>query len=209
MWYIDNEYESYEYTATDLDRNGRLEIIFASQQGSGCYTYANFFEVNESFDGLENVDKKELFAKGGFDIIKNHTRCFKRDGIIYYDFDDYARAGGDWSHIANGLLWLSEGKLNEAIYASATIETDDSREEIVSYYDEYAIEIEKEQYDEKIKNPSFKDIEFYEYEDVYFQWNDSSEENIYEKLEESYNVFIGEIKVENPDDVSMNSDDGF
>ena len=41
-------YAPYGYAITDLDQNGRLEIIASSCQGTGIYTYSNYYEVNES-----------------------------------------------------------------------------------------------------------------------------------------------------------------
>ncbi|MBQ9142037.1 MAG: hypothetical protein IJX63_09645 [Lachnospiraceae bacterium] len=41
-----------KYTITDLDENGRLEIIVVNHGGTGNYTYSRYYEVNESYDGL-------------------------------------------------------------------------------------------------------------------------------------------------------------
>ena len=51
VWVQDASYGTvYQYTVTDLDQNGRLEVIAASLQGTGLYTYSCFFEVNEARD---------------------------------------------------------------------------------------------------------------------------------------------------------------
>lgn len=48
--------EVYHYAVTDLDRNGRLEIIAASTQGTGIYTYGKVFEVSEDFASIQECE---------------------------------------------------------------------------------------------------------------------------------------------------------
>lgn len=43
----------YHYAVTDLDRNGRLEMLAMSTQGTGIFTYGTVYEVNQDFTGLE------------------------------------------------------------------------------------------------------------------------------------------------------------
>lgn len=42
----------YYYAVTDLDRNGRLEILAMSTQGTGVFTYGKIYEVNNSGSAL-------------------------------------------------------------------------------------------------------------------------------------------------------------
>ena len=55
LWAVDPEYisEVCQYAVTDLDHNGRLEIIVSEFGGTGQYTFSRFFEVNRTFDGVE------------------------------------------------------------------------------------------------------------------------------------------------------------
>lgn len=48
VWAGDTELtaEPYFYAVTDLDQNGRLELVQASCQGTGLYTYTQIWEVN-------------------------------------------------------------------------------------------------------------------------------------------------------------------
>lgn len=50
-WKVPDELESetYYYAVTDLDQNGRLEILEASTQGTGIYTYGALYEVSADF----------------------------------------------------------------------------------------------------------------------------------------------------------------
>ena len=55
-WCVVNDFsgaETYYYTVTDLDQNGRLEILAASTQGTGFYTYGALYEVSADFASIQ------------------------------------------------------------------------------------------------------------------------------------------------------------
>lgn len=55
-WRVVNNFsgaETYYYTVTDLDQNGRLEILAASTQGTGFYTYGVLYEVSADFASIQ------------------------------------------------------------------------------------------------------------------------------------------------------------
>ena len=54
-WAVDPDFadDRTGYAVTDLDNNGRLELIAANQGGTGQYTYAFFYEVNKTFTALD------------------------------------------------------------------------------------------------------------------------------------------------------------
>lgn len=56
IWRVVNDFsgaETYYYTVTDLDQNGRLEILAASTQGTGFYTYGALYEVSADFASIQ------------------------------------------------------------------------------------------------------------------------------------------------------------
>ena len=53
---VDTTLNSWNYVVTDLDRNGRLELITATLQGTGLYTYLNAYEVSEDGSQLVPVE---------------------------------------------------------------------------------------------------------------------------------------------------------
>ena len=57
LWTFDEgEYSpDWYYTFTDLDHNGLLEVLSASTQGSGIFTYAHFYEVLPDGSGIRNL----------------------------------------------------------------------------------------------------------------------------------------------------------
>lgn len=96
LWRGDEEYVSYGYAVTDLDRNGRLEILAASMQGTGLYTYAVCFEVNETGTGVDevlmNLDELEYLESGPDIMVKTvPAYCDSSKGIYRYLFEDFLR----------------------------------------------------------------------------------------------------------------------
>ena len=78
QWKNNTGAEYYAYAITDLDHNGRLEIIAASSGGTGKYTNYNIYEVKEDKSGIEQCTTNLLEGDSGADIIVN-------DWITYYD----------------------------------------------------------------------------------------------------------------------------
>lgn len=54
-WLVHSEgaSDTYYYAVTDLDRNGRLEIVAASTQGTGIYTYGTVHEVSADYTDVQ------------------------------------------------------------------------------------------------------------------------------------------------------------
>ena len=50
MWTEELEYadEVYYYVISDLDHNGRYEVVVSNMGGTGLYTYSRFFVVNST-----------------------------------------------------------------------------------------------------------------------------------------------------------------
>ena len=85
----------YSYAVTDLDQNGRLEIIVSSCQGTGFFTYSNIWQVSESKDSLDKLEFSSESEYSQPDIIIDQA-------TVYYDavsktynyiFEDYVRNG--------------------------------------------------------------------------------------------------------------------
>lgn len=84
----------YHYAVTDLDRNGRLEILAMSTQGTGVYTYGNIFEVSE--DGSSLLECSLPFEAGDLPemIMDVVPAAFdSADGTYYYLFRDSHKNG--------------------------------------------------------------------------------------------------------------------
>ena len=71
VWEPNLEYETWFSAITDLDANGRLEILLASLQGTGLYTWVNVWEVNENYTGLTLCEDNTGEGEAWPDIIKD------------------------------------------------------------------------------------------------------------------------------------------
>ena len=54
LWEFGGYETAWFYAFTDLDHNGRLEVIAATTQGSGVFTYGHLYEVAEDFSGVND-----------------------------------------------------------------------------------------------------------------------------------------------------------
>ena len=114
--------DPWSYAFTDLDRNGRLEVLTASTQGSGIFTYAECWEVNAAFDGLDHCTadyaEEEFFAWP--ELIVEEAPCYydSASGLYHYLFTDLTRVGAAQHYETLCDLSLSDGKLGYQPLAS-------------------------------------------------------------------------------------------
>lgn len=115
---MDSEGVSYFYTVADLDRNGRLELITSSKQGTGLFTFSNYFEVNESFDGLTEIDKNRQEGSSETDIIAESAPVFynPQSRVSYYIFDNMNRNGAE-NYESKSAVSLENGVIVERALA--------------------------------------------------------------------------------------------
>lgn len=183
-----DEGAGYKYAATDLDRNGRLEIICASQQGSGFYTYADFYEVNEKRDKLEKCRYNAADGDSQPDIISQSARYCEKDGRICYFFDDDIRAGADYFYVLKDALWLKNGEVSFS--GCAVCSNENGR---IVYLNGKNEEVYKEEYDALCEYPFGEDAE---YKTAYFEWYELNDGISEENLKQSYMTFLNEEKDE-------------
>ncbi len=111
IWYMDYEYGDVYYTLSDLDHNGRLEIISAICEGSGVYTYVTVYEMNESYNDLDlcynSLEEGEAYP----DIISaGKMDCYDQANLkYYYIVDDYVRGGRESSSLVRTSIFFYKG----------------------------------------------------------------------------------------------------
>lgn len=203
LWMYSAEYanEVYAYTVTDLDLNGRLELIAANAGGTGIYTYSNYFEVNSTFDGLEQCERDAQEGNSQADIITGSVCAYvdAQTGTVYYIFDDYLRNGATEFYEAKIAVSLTDGRITEEVLASrSSIYTDDESEAQIHVRNGQQQEITEEEY-ENIADSVFAGSETkwvslswltYPGEDGTQQLQDLNREELLEKLQECYDGFI-------------------
>lgn len=194
MWLQDLDYadDMYCYAVTDMDANGRYELIVAGCGGTGYYTYSQFYEMNESYDGLINCETNFVEGDSQPDVIEDYITVFcDEEGVAHYIFNDNLRVGGipqDW--LTTSAVTLQNGKITstplrrmETLY--------DGEQGVITYADGAGNEITEEDYKNAVEN-AFEGFASYT---AHFGWQDARElkdlsrEEIVRKLEESCNKF--------------------
>ena len=99
-WVKSDSFDRYGYSVTDLDQNGRLEVIATVCAGSGMFSYTDIWEVNEGCDGLSLCDGSAFGDNSQPDLVSTQeTTAYyvPHDGADYgtyhYVFTDYIRDG--------------------------------------------------------------------------------------------------------------------
>ncbi len=157
LWQKDsneNEYEMYFYTVTDLDRNGRLELICASVQGTGIYTYSNYFEVNEQSDGLTQCDVKSDRGDSEADIVVEAAPVYydEKADTYHYIFSDYTRDGMTMSYENIREMSLKNGEITDKVLVYKESIYDENGMETAEYYNAATKEsIDSKQYESMVE----------------------------------------------------------
>ncbi len=143
------------YTLTDLDHNGRMEVICASLQGSGLFTYANVWEVREDFSGISKCSDTLREGDAYPDIITEAVNCYysESSGLYYYLFDDIVRSGMAEHYTGKVVLCLDKGTVELHTICSQYEQYEDPESDpLVTYSDEDGKNITKEAYEQAVAN---------------------------------------------------------
>ncbi len=156
LWQKDSNENKYVYfyTVTDLDHNGRLELICASVQGSGIYTYSNYFEVNEQLDGLMQCDVKSDRGGSEADVVVETVPVYYdgEEDIYHYIFSDYIRDGMTMSYENIRELSLKNGEITDKVFVYKDSIYDENGMETAEYYNAATKEaIDREQYESMVE----------------------------------------------------------
>lgn len=118
------------YAVTDLDQNGRPEIIVSHMGGTGIHTNSRFFEVNEQFDGLSECLTDFTEGSSQPDIITDSTAMYydAAENTFYYIEEDMLRLGAAEYHNFTSAMSLKNGKLTVTVLKSTA-----------EYYPDYRI----------------------------------------------------------------------
>lgn len=181
----------YGYAVTDLDQNGRLEIIASTCQGSGIFTYSSFYIVNENGDGLVVYEYPGANEESEADIMEDSVDVYydSDENIYYYTFSDYIRCGSAEMHNNLRAIFLQNKKVNEFFISSSELRfTEDNMVE--KYYDAEGNLVSEEVY-YTLENQAFEDlkekqatIHWESYEGI--ELLSLKEKDLYDMLEKSF-----------------------
>ncbi len=115
LWAFTDPYNSpWFYTFTDLDHNGRLEVIAATTQGTGIYTYGHLWEVLSDGTGIRNCYHENTEIEGPDDwpeIVVDSLPCYydTASDCYYYPCEGITRDGWAYQYYAWYALCLKDG----------------------------------------------------------------------------------------------------
>lgn len=175
MWKQDIDFGQWGFTVTDLDHNGRLEIISASVQGTGFYTYITACEVNEQGDGFTELQgpSDERTDSAPDIMISTALVYYDKDADrYYYIFDDYIRNGMAENYQNKRSVSITDGKWEETILAYKTTIFTDDEHYTMTCPDASGATITEDQYD-NIARTVYGNLELSEAE---FDWQMTDKE---------------------------------
>ena len=153
LWIAKDDIYPYYYAITDLDNNGRIEIISTTEQGTGFYTYTDIYEVNEEFLAIEPVNWEKELGESEPDIYCDSWFAAydaTTDTYEYYLYD-VLRISVAENYVINNVFSLKDGIVtNKCVgYQHALINEEAPEDEpstTMTYYDENDEEISESDY---------------------------------------------------------------
>ncbi|MBQ7143521.1 MAG: hypothetical protein IJR65_00015 [Oscillospiraceae bacterium] len=116
LWTFDWEgwTPDWYYAFTDLDHNGLLEVLAASTQGSGIYTYAHYYEVLPDGSGVRNLYHEGVEVEGIDDwpeIVAEALTCYydSETDRYHYVCENLIRDGAAHTIVQLKALCLKDG----------------------------------------------------------------------------------------------------
>lgn len=156
LWAFDEDEYSpdWYYTFTDLDRNGLLEVLSASTQGSGIFTYAHFYEVLPDGSGVRNLYHADVDVEGIDDwpeiILESIPSYYDKDSDRYYYIcTNNTRDGAAHAISQLAALCLKDGTAEWEYLASMEIQDTEDGEQ-TTYLDSKGSPITEQDYNRAV-----------------------------------------------------------
>lgn len=194
LWLDSSDYGIFSYTVTDLDHNGRLEIIASTCQGTGLFSYNRIFEINEAKDGLQECTVNTQEGESLADIVTDSCACYCNEGsgLYRYIFTDLIRfSAGNYSEDIRAVTFTDGTVTENSLACKTTAYTEGG--ESVTYNVSDGSEITAEDYE----NAAAEAFAGLKKSDVALSWLSDEETDLTDTdtaglaalLGECYNVF--------------------
>ncbi len=192
-WFLNSEFgESYFFTITDLNQNGRLELILSTCQGTGMYTTSAYYEVNEEMDGLLALSADLLEGDSEPDIINNTSVAYHQadTDIWYYIFKDSMRAGAAGYYENTSSVWIESDTVQYEILGKFSL-LYEGESEVSSYQNALDQDITEAEY-ETISDQQYQGYEKYSVSLNWINVSDTTDDTdqLFTKAKESFEGFL-------------------
>lgn len=145
LWRNVAENDRTALTITDLDHNGRQELIVSQMGGTGSYSYTRFFEVSESGDGVKECVFSVPEGTSQPDLLLQDTAdCWhdqQMDEYIYIFKDILKISATEYLESIRGIC-LKNGTVTDMVFANKH-----TVGETVTYTDEFGNPFESSIYE--------------------------------------------------------------
>ena len=142
IWRVLEETDGWCYAVTDLDGNGRLEILSSETHGTGNYTTLRAWEVSEDGASLNPITEDGEYGSGvvmssGYVSDENPSMedveaYTDGSGITYYIQTDINKDGAAHYYETKQAVFLKDGKLDRQIVATKQTDYDENGGETVT-----------------------------------------------------------------------------
>ncbi len=148
-WIIQEPFETRGYAVTDLDGNGRLELIASQCGGSGLYSTTLFWEVDEAGTALVSCERTVDEGDSEADMMVAEAPAYTdpETGLRFYVFDDLLRNGMTEYYENKRAISLQAGQVAEIPLAYRATVYQDEDHMSVTCRDDQGNLITDEQYE--------------------------------------------------------------
>jgi len=183
------------YAVSDLDANGRLEIIATEAYGESNFSSFSMYEVDEAGTGLKYVENNIMEGESMPDIEWGEvfTLAKDQDGtILGYIMKDGLRMDGGSAYSVNmDFVTMKDGKITCEYIASANTSYDENGTVTTQYFVDkngnYLEDWEEfNAYEEKYIKETYPDAEIKVMVICSIYANETGEDGLYDLLEESW-----------------------
>lgn len=149
VWIQDDEYSEYYYALYDLDRDGMLELLTSVCQGTGFYSYSNFYRLEDGMAAVVEIPQEDWLE---LDIGISPPEIYRdyRNNVDYFYGSDYVKNGVTQWAFMNGYFRYDGGQITDITGIGGSESLYDVSEDVVTetYFDGDGITIDLESWKE-------------------------------------------------------------
>ena len=154
---LDFANDKVEYIITDLDHNGRLELIISQMGGTGSFSYNSIYEVSKDFKELEPCENNVEEGNSEVDfILSDYVEIYydSEKQQYYYVLQDHMKTNPNEYYDGTYAFSLKNGKIQEDFIVSKITfyDYENNNEEIITYTDKADKDIEEADYMNAVTN---------------------------------------------------------
>lgn len=147
QWIRSDAENAYSYAVTDLDRNGRLEVLISLCMESGEASYTEIWELNESMDGLNYIYPVYDRVVSQVRFTVETASVFYQNGSYDYIFEASGRNTPERFGTEKRSFCLSQGTVREEALARSWTQPDGQGGAVTCWTDREDRVLTWEQYD--------------------------------------------------------------